>query len=382
MENHKKPLVLVVDDIPENLRVARDSLFPEFDFRSASSGEDALARVATIWPQLILMDVKMPGIDGFETCRRLKANPVLSPIPVIFMTALDDLDSKVQGFSAGGVDYVTKPFQQEELLARVRAHVRLFQLTEHLELLVDLRTKELSAANQRLRDADKQKADFLAGVANELKEPLDIIMGLLRGSNFLDRDGLQTIYGQANRLRQLSENVGALTDLLTVPESGRPTEYKPVSLNAIAHTAAETFRASAQARKIGLTERLASGDITVKGDEIQLGLALRHVIENAIQYTLPSGWVRVETRFKDEYAYLVVSDNGMGIPPNDLSHIFERFYRAQNSRIIAGSGLGLPIAKQIIERHGGNIGVESSLATGTVITIRLRLSNGTDGQEG
>jgi two-component system, NtrC family, sensor kinase len=180
--------ILIVDDNSANLGVLSDALSQAgFEVRVAKSGKMALERVKYALPDLILLDVMMPEIDGFETCRRLQANPETTHIPVIFMTALSDTANKVEGFQLGAVDYITKPFQQEEVLARVKLHLKLHVLAEKLEeknMLLEQKVVEVSKAYEDLQQmqikliqSEKMSGlgQLAAGIAHEINNPINLI---------------------------------------------------------------------------------------------------------------------------------------------------------------------------------------------------------------
>jgi len=163
MSDSANAKIFVVDDTPANLEVVTATLsLAGYATSTAISGERALKRLQTYIPDLILLDVQMPGMDGFETCQQLKANPATAHIPIIFMTALADIDSKIKGFALGAVDYITKPFQEEELLVRVNTHLQLSSLTKQLERRVEERTSELQLTLDQLSQSllERQQASI------------------------------------------------------------------------------------------------------------------------------------------------------------------------------------------------------------------------------
>ncbi len=207
-ENHvqymQEKLILVVDDTPANLEVISELLTEVgYEVSTAIDGERALKQAQYNLPDLILLDVMMPGIDGFETCKRLKNNPGTRDVPVIFMTAVSDGDNKIKAFSLGAVDYITKPFQEDEVLARVKTHIKLYSLTKDLETQIQERTKELSQALENLQQSqmklvqnEKMSAlgQVVAGVAHEINNPINFIHGNLSHAKKYMEDVLRLVH--------------------------------------------------------------------------------------------------------------------------------------------------------------------------------------------
>ncbi len=203
--------ILIVDDNPTNLSVLSEALAGEgLRFRVAVDGESAIALAERNQPELILLDVQMPGIDGFETCCRLKANPVTQNIPIIFTTALADTESKTKGFFLGAVDYIPKPFTQEEVIARVRVHLRLKQLTESLEQQVRDRTTALQQAQIQLVQQEKLSTlgELIAGIAHEMNNPISFV---------------------TNNIPPLKEYMAGITELLLLYEQEYPNPTAKVT---------------------------------------------------------------------------------------------------------------------------------------------------------
>ncbi|MEM8861448.1 MAG: response regulator, partial [Chloroflexota bacterium] len=189
-----QPFILIVDDNPTNLSVLSKALKAAgYKVRMAVDGEDALAQVQRHHPDLILLDIEMPKIDGFETCSRLQANPATKGIPVIFMTAIADTENKVKGLSLGAVDYITKPFEEAEVLARVKVHWRLKRLTDTLEQQVNERTQALQQAQVQLVQQEKLLAlgQLVAGVAHEINNPIGSIVGNVN----IAQDYIKNLFG-------------------------------------------------------------------------------------------------------------------------------------------------------------------------------------------
>lgn len=374
-------VLLVVDDNPTNLGVISDYLEGcGFKILVARDGESALQKAQLAHPDLILLDVMMPGIDGFETCRRLKASAETREIPVIFMTALSSAEEKVRGFEAGAVDYVTKPLYQEEVLARVTTHLRIRDLTrslqrfnQELEQLVQQRTAELRQAYWMLEKLDKSKADFIDVAAHELRTPLTLILGYARlllenlpPGDVTNRALLEGIIRGENRLHEIVNN---LLDLSRIANEALEVHKAPTSLADIVRCVHNEFAPALRERNLTFTTVNLEQLPIIQADTSLLSKVFYHLIMNAIKYTPDGGSITVSGRcVSEDIVEIVVSDTGIGIDPLYHRLIFEKFFQLGEVALHSsgktrfksgGPGLGLPIARGIVQAHGGRIWVES-----------------------
>jgi signal transduction histidine kinase len=409
--------ILIVDDNPTNLSVLSTALTGEgLRFRVAVDGESAIAQAERNQPDLILLDVQMPGIDGFETCCRLKANPVTQHIPIIFTTALADIQSKTKGFSLGAVDYIPKPFAQEEVIARVRVHLQLKQLTESLEQQVSDRTSALQQAQVKLVQQEKLSTlgELIAGIAHEMNNPISFI---------------------TNNIPPLKEYIAAITELLLLYEQEYPhptakitTFIEALDLNFVL----EDLGKIVSSLKLG-SERIqhlsnslrcfsrSDSDAKIPAD-LHLGLdstllILQHrlkgngdrpsieviknygtlpqvncyvgemnqvfmnllanaidaideiIIQSKIKDHIPQ--IKITTEINTQnWVVIRIADNGIGVPERIKQRLFEPLFTTKS--VGKGTGLGLSISHQIIvEKHHGIMEVSSPLGMGTEFTIAI-----------
>ncbi|MBN1890265.1 MAG: hybrid sensor histidine kinase/response regulator [Thermoflexales bacterium] len=396
--------LVIVDDDAVNMGVITDYL-ETFDLRilTALDGQDALETVRAAQPDLILLDVVMPGLDGWEVCRRLKAEPATCEIPVIFMTALASTEDKLKGFEAGGVDYVTKPVRQEELLARVRTHLKIRQLTqglqvqnarlekmaneleglyrqaarsnEQLEHMVHQRTRELEEAYRMLEMMDKAKADFIQVAAHELRTPLTLIegYGVLIEEEAECSPGLKRLVeGILTGERRLHEIVANILDVSKIESQVLQVSKDPVQMLDIFEGLRSQFESILRERRLELTMSGLDGLPALLADAELLTRMFQHLLVNAIKYTPDSGSITVRGSLVEEggnpWLEIVVQDTGIGIDPAYHELIFASFYQTGEARFHSsgktkfkggGPGLGLAIARGIVQAHGGRIWVES-----------------------
>jgi two-component system, sensor histidine kinase and response regulator len=388
--------VLVVDDNITNLKIASEHLQRErFEVLTAQGGESAIERARIGQPDLILLDVQMPpGIDGFETCRRLKADEQTRAIPVIFTTVLTEVEDKLKGFAAGGVDYVPKPFQIEELLARVNTHITIYRLQRNLQ--IEIRERQMAEARTR---------QFVADASHELRSPMTVLSGYLDILQMgAKNDPAQTDHIINNMQKEVNRLSRMVIDLLTLTKldtNGRNNlRVEEVRLADLLARAQDNFRNLAAGRTLELAIEPASAEATVSGDGDQLYQVVSNLLDNALRYTnaddgairLSLGQVQAEsvppqvqlqiladtnTNVNVKWVLLKIQDNGCGIEPEKLPFIFDRFYRADRSRTrrTGNAGLGLSISKSIVEAHGGLIAVESQPEVGTTFSIFLRATS-------
>lgn len=411
--------VLIVDDNPTNLSVLSQALKGAgFTVRIAEDGESAIELVQHKQPALILLDVQMPGIDGFETCQKLKADPLTQNIPIIFMTALTDTENKIKGLSLGAVDYIPKPFEQAEVIARVRLHLQLKQLTDNLEQKVTERTTALQQAQVQLVQQEKLSmlGQLVAGVAHEMNNPISCIISNIHPAQEYVADIsqiLQLCQQNYSQLPPVIQDAIAQTDLEflleDLPKLLNSMQVSTERIKDISISLRNFARADASVKvefdvHEGLDSTLLILRHRLKGlgqrPEIQihkqyaslpkvecypgqLNQVFMNILANAVD-ALEDVWqqgMRVNDSLKinictqmsnPDYVTIRICDNGIGMTDEVKQHIFECLFTTK--AVGKGTGLGLAIAHQIVEeKHGGVIQVNSTLYQGTEFAIVLPL---------
>ncbi len=404
--NHlERATILIVDDNPTNLRVLSEVLGDiGWEVLIANDGESAIDQAMYSPPDLILLDVMMPGgIDGFAACRFLKADPKTKEIPVIFMTALTETIDKVQGLSLGAVDYITKPFNNAEMIARVRVHLKLSALTKqlenqnlYLEKRVQERTIELEEANQQLRKFERQlrqklaqekelsqlKSRIITNVSHEYRTPL---MTILSSAELLeayrhrwDEEKQQKHFERIrNTVLHMTE---LIDDVLFVNQAELDKlEFQPKYLNPVnfIRELIEELRVSFDSKCDLKFNSEGNYDKSVLDAKIFRQIVY-NLISNAIKYSPPGGLVKIKLVGELNQLKLQVSDEGIGISLEDQDSIFDSFNRGSNVGNIKGSGLGLAIVKQCLDIHGGKIDFYSELGIGSSFTVTLPYNQNLD----
>lgn len=363
----EKTTILVVDDSPANLRVFLDQLSRAgFRILVAPSGQRALQQLEYITPDLILLDVVMPGLDGFETCTRLKADRTTKDIPVIFMTALTDTLDKVKGFEVGGVDYITKPLEYEEAIARIKTHLTLRRLQQQLE-----------EQNTQLKQVNASKDKFFSMISHDLRSPFSSLRGLIEfTSQNLQGWSKDKIEEVIQLLGHSTDNLYALIEnLLTWSRIQRGViDFQPqyLHLKKTITQDVELFTSIAKQKQITLTNHVTE-PFRVYADANMLHAVVRNLLSNAIKFTHPGGQIDVYAAQNDEGITISVTDTGIGLSEENSAKLFriDDRYKQLGTAKEKGTGLGLILCKEFIEKNGGTIGVTSQPDQGSTFFFTL-----------
>ena len=386
MSKIKTQTVLIIDDNVVNLKIIATYLV-ENNFRvlTAMNGENGLNRAKLGQPDIILLDVMMPGIDGYETCNQLKKIEATKETPVIFMTSLSDTEYKIKGFEVGAVDYITKPIQQPEVLARLNTHLNLRNLTRELQTangnLTQL-SQELQDTNQMLIQLNADKDKFFSIVAHDLKSPfLPVLGNAKRLSDTAESLDTKEIIDISNSIyRSASHVIDFLENLLNWSQIqvGR-MECTPIRINlhALIEQNINLLSANAANKMITVQNQVAE-DIYVRADENMLNIVVRNLISNAIKFTNTDGLVIISTASKfidssPSFVEVSVTDNGIGMPQDIIDMLFRIDVRhnALGTAQERGTGLGLTMCKDMIDMNGGKIWIESQSGEGTTVKFSV-----------
>lgn len=349
-DQHRRPNLLIVDDDATARQVAQAILSVDnYEFRQAAGGEAALAEIGALEPDLVLLDVMMPGIDGFEVCHRIRTRPTRAYVPVMLLTALDSATDLARGLNAGADDFISKPAPRIELRARVRSLLRIRR--QHLELV-----------EQRARTEvwSRQREDLVRMVVHDLRSPVTSIQlatsGLLSPEHRFGpevRRDLETIREEARRVgRYLEEML-----LLARQEEGKLSlSFEQVDLKVLAKDTLASLRHVAGARGVKFKEAMPSAPAILDGDPALLRRVVDNLVTNAIKFSPPGGTVEVQISTHRDRVALEVLDEGPGVPEESRDRIFEK-YEIVKVREAGGpqTGLGLAFCRMVVEAHGGTV---------------------------
>jgi two-component system, sensor histidine kinase and response regulator len=354
--------VLIVEDNTVNLSILTNLLNEiGLNISIAPDGEIALKLISELKPDLVLLDIMLPKKDGYEVCLIMKTNEATKNIPVIFITSKADSEDILRGFSMGGVDYITKPFNPKETLVRVQTQLKLQAVT-----------KQLIEKTEKLRESNKELEDFCSVASHDLKEPLrkvSIFGDRLSKecSDSLNEKGKSYLANIQDATDRMGQFIDDLLEFSKVTFAAK--EFKPVDLNIIIKKVLGNLEA--QIEQVNGVIKVQSLP-TVKANPLQLSQLFLNLISNSLKFrkkevspiiniqSMPTG---------DETVKIIVQDNGIGIDSKSLERIFNPFERLNPNSAYEGSGMGLAICKRIVDRYKGTITVESELDHGTQFNI-------------
>ena len=366
--NSSKKLILIVDDNSNNLKLIANVLMEsDYDFRMAKSGKSALSILEKTKPDLILLDIQMPDMDGYETCKRIKANLEYSKIPVIFLTANTDSESVNKAFKVGGVDFVTKPFNSEELLARICTHIKLKTQSEELER----------------QNATKDK--FFSIISHDLRNPIANVIGFsnILNENFedLNKEKIKSFIKYINESSKFSlEILENLLNWARVKSGVLKSDKINFNLSDILSKNIEGHTPQALAKKISFNSNI-DDNLLIHADEKMISTVVRNLLSNAIKFTPNGGGISISTKeiVVDDKKFIEteIQDTGVGMTQEELDKLFkiENNFLSKGTNNEKGTGLGLILCKEFISENDGDIKVESIPNIGSKFSFNLECVN-------
>lgn len=364
------PNILVVDDTAENLQVLSGMLKERgYKVRPVPSGKLALQAAKTTKPDLILLDINMPELNGYEVCAQLRRDERMLDVPIIFISALNETIDKVMAFGVGGVDYITKPFQFEEVEARVAVHLKLRRTQKELEL----RNVELQKNNEELRRLHELRENLTNMIIHDLRSPLTGVLGAFE----LIGDELQNLsapvrdmYGLARiALDDVIAMINSVLDVSKIEAGELQLVRTHCDLVVLGREAAAILELRRGARTVRVETDHESIPAFIDPDLI--ARVLQNLLGNALKFTDTTGTVTLRLERTPTTCRVSVTDDGVGIPPEFHQRIFQKFGQVKSDGPTVGSGLGLTFCRLVIKAHDGEIGVESEPGKGSTFWFEL-----------
>lgn len=372
----REATILVVDDDERNVRLVESMLKPNgYRILHAYDGQEALRRVESDSPDLMVLDVMMPDLSGFELCGMLRARHATRLLPILMVTALHAMEDKVKGLELGADDFLTKPINRSELLAKVRSLLRVKSLQDEVEA----QRLELEAKNRELLTIQRFKESMSQMVVHDLKNPLAGIMGniqlmqMQRGQMPPGRQQ-ELLQRSLESARQMARMIQNILEVAKLEEQKMPLRREPVALHEVAAEQVSDLMSLSARDGIRIESNVPADLPPVDADRGLLSRILANLLSNAFKHTPSGGSVTVSAHLLGDSISVSVRDTGEGIPADLLPYIFEKFVAGESEdrrRQSYDSGLGLTFCRLAVECHGGRIAVASRPGEGTTVTFHL-----------
>jgi two-component system sensor histidine kinase/response regulator len=360
MSEIRKPSILIIDDNPMNLLLASKVLeINNYDSTTAESGLEGIALIEKEIPSLILLDINMPEMDGYEVCRKIKEVEKWKEIPIIFLTAQIHTENLVEGFEAGGVDYITKPYKSEELLVRVKNHL------------------ELAESRRTILEMNRSRDKIYSIIAHDIRSPLSGILMTLDtiDQGYLDpnsEDFKEIIHQLKIRTKDTTTLLSSLLNWTRNQDMNVILHPKETNLNILIISCIQLLMDVAKNKNISILNEI-SENVNSWCDEVSINTVFRNIISNAIKFTPSDGSITITGKELDKSVEISITDTGIGMPEEAIRKIFgeNQHYTSSGTENEQGTGLGLMLVKDFLKKNNGSLVVKSVLNEGTVFTVTL-----------
>ena len=367
--NSSEYKILIVDDVMSNVLLLKVLLTNEkFAIATASNGTQALAQVEKEHPDLVLLDVMMPDMSGFEVAQKLKSNPATKDIPIIFLTALNSTADIVKGFQVGANDFISKPFNKEELITRVYHQISLVAAN-----------RTILQQNEELQHTVEGRDQLYSVISHDLRSPIGsikMVLNMLILNLPAEKIG-SDMYELLTTANQTTEDVFALLDNLlkwTKSQTGRlKVAFQEFEISDVITGVADIFSLIAETKKIKLTTEYLEEGLKVRADKDMLNTVLRNFLSNAIKFSNEDSSIEIVVSRKDNFAKVGIRDHGVGIAPDRIDTIFHKGETTYGTNNEEGSGLGLQLCKDFAVKNGGDVMVESVVGEGSTFSVLVPL---------
>jgi len=390
----EKRKIIVVDDNPENLSVLKNTMKDIYTVYPCPSALIMFDLLTHVMPELILLDVEMPEMNGYEAAKKLKSDDKLKEIPVIFLTSMTDAQSELEGLGIGAVDYIRKPFVAQLLLQRVKLHLSIVDQRNQIQNLLDLKTEEVKMrekAEHEAEDASRAKGDFLSHMSHEIRSPLNAVIGMINIANEEKTlEGVKVYLEKAgNAAKHVLGVINDILDMSKIEANKLELSFAEFDFGKMMTNITDVTGIRAQEKNIKITVKMNPNiPQFVISDELRLSQVITNLMTNAIKFTPDNGTVTLNAEKTEESMAdneitlrIEVADSGIGISPEQQAKLFTAYNQADRTiaKQFGGTGLGLAISKRIIELMQGSIWIESELGKGAkfIFTLKMKKGQGT-----